>query len=75
MVRNKEVLNILKGYLKENGYDGLYHSELECGCFIDDLIPCNSYFGECRPGFKQKIKTEEFGECLGIGPKKKACRK
>ena len=35
---NITVKEIVKKYLKENGYDGLVGNE--CGCDIDDLFPC-----------------------------------
>ena len=28
--------------------------KIECGCCLDDLIPCCSYFGECEPGYKHE---------------------
>jgi len=33
-------LIIVKGYLKENSYDGLVDSLKKCTCSIDDLAPC-----------------------------------
>ena len=40
---------IIKEYLIKNGFDGLYADD--CGCFIDDLMPCSSeYCLECEPG-------------------------
>jgi len=35
------VKKIVENYLRKNGYDGLYAEE--CGCCLDDLMPC----GEC----------------------------
>ena len=45
------VKEIIQAWLKTNGYDGLYHDYLECGCTIDDLMPCNSCLDECEPGY------------------------
>lgn len=36
--------------LKARGYDGLYHPEQPCGCYVDDLYPCGERPRECRPG-------------------------
>ena len=45
------VEEILKQYLKANGYAGLAHPDTECGCLLDDLIPCGSYFAKCQPEY------------------------
>jgi hypothetical protein len=55
---------IVKKYLKDNGYDGLYVPG-ECGCEIDDLQPCSEDMSECKPGYK-KIEKDGFS----IGPEK-----
>ncbi|HEC65954.1 MAG TPA: hypothetical protein ENI23_11735 [bacterium] len=45
------VRQILKKWLEENGYDGLYSDE--CTCTNDDLISCElSFFDDCKPGYK-----------------------
>lgn len=49
------VLEIVKEWLKSNGYGGLYSGE--CGCCLDDLAPCSCMDEDCEPGYK-KIKTE-----------------
>jgi hypothetical protein len=62
---------IIKTYLVQHGYDGLYAED--CGCFLSDLFPCGECFENCRPGIKSAI-----GNCYwkdpgcpvqGIGPK------
>ena len=45
------VKEIIKQYLREHGYDGLY-SDNECGCEIDDLGPCDGTLDDCMPGYK-----------------------
>ena len=43
---------IVKKYLTENGFDGLYNSDNACGCKKFDLFPCDgdgSY--DCKPGY------------------------
>lgn len=49
----KTVIEIVKAYLDENGFDGLY-SPVECGCKKDDLAPCGSDFAMCEPGYLQE---------------------
>ncbi len=50
------VKEIVAGWLKEHGYDGLYCDE--CGCIIDDLMPCgglgmtNWDVSQCEPGYR-----------------------
>lgn len=56
MYENMSVLEIIKGTLEANGFDGLYHPDpdMECGCSVDDLAPCqagNMIPGECKPGY------------------------
>lgn len=47
-----DVREIVKEWLKQHGYDGLYNTSGECACIIDDLFPC---FSEttcfCKPGY------------------------
>ena len=42
---------IIKKNLIEHGFDGLYNDD-HCGCEISDLIPCDSDFSMCKPGYK-----------------------
>ena len=40
-------------YLEENGYEGLCSPGNECGCKLDDLMPCDGeYAMECEAGHK-----------------------
>jgi hypothetical protein len=69
------VEQILKKWLKDNGYDGLYCSG--CGCSINDLAPCGMiYIMDCHPGYKGPGNSQEgwdftIGpEDFSVGPKK-----
>ncbi|MDZ4246313.1 MAG: hypothetical protein U1D67_04245 [Dehalococcoidia bacterium] len=42
---------IIIAYLRKNGCYGLATDD--CGCGIDDLIPCGEDFGRCRPAKKE----------------------
>lgn len=41
---------ILADWLKANGYGGLF-SEGDCGCSIDDLMPCGQCSPFCQAGY------------------------
>ena len=43
--------SIVTEWLKANGYDGLCNDE-ECGCGIDDLMPCGEPGEHCVAGHK-----------------------
>ena len=60
-----DVLTIVKQYLIDNDYDGLYADD--CGCFIHDLAPCCGSILACEAGYKGRLEFE--GELIdGIGP-------
>jgi len=47
------VEQIVKQWLKDNGYDGLCEPIISCGCRSDDLFPCDSSgIVNCLPGYK-----------------------
>lgn len=54
------VKTILTEWLKENGCDGFCNDTDECGCFIDDLIPCGNDPSFCEPGVKQERDGAEI---------------
>lgn len=54
------VEEIIKDYLKENGFDGLCNSYAECGCNIDELIACGNDCSDCEPGYKIGAKSLEY---------------
>ncbi len=67
------VKEIVKEYLKQHGFDGLYNDQ--CGCEVDDLAPCSEFGWDCKPGYKTSCIPESCpadGECdFHIGPKEK----
>ena len=51
----KQVRIIVSDWLKANGYDGLVNGDGECGCPIDDLMPCENSIaglGDCEPAYQ-----------------------
>ena len=58
---------IVRKYLQENGFDGLYREE--CGCENEDLFPCVGKY-DCKPGFKIPCECGE-GHTWDIVPDKR----
>lgn len=50
------VIEIVKAYLTDNGYDGLYSEYGECACEISDLAPCCDAISSCHPGYRYICK-------------------
>lgn len=46
------VKDIIKQWLMDHDYDGLWNEE-ECGCSLDDLMPCNDVCIHCEPAYKR----------------------
>jgi len=57
-----DVLTIIKNFLMENGYDGLYSEEdTDCACRIDDLCACGEIgLLNCKPGIYAPDPSGEF---------------
>jgi hypothetical protein len=55
------VREIVKAWLKEHGYDGLYDPDGFCGCPVDDLACAGDMCSmeECKPGYKVKCPKDE----------------
>ena len=46
------VEEIVRGWLRERGYDGLANPDIDCACLLGDLMPCGGRVGGCRPGYR-----------------------
>ena len=58
-------IEMIKRYLKDNGYSGLYCEDQECGCSIED-IPQTEYCNleNCYPAYERKCKNcNDSGNC------------
>ncbi len=51
------VKEILIEWLKEHGYSGLWNED-ECGCGIDDFMPCGESPENCQPGYRVPCDPE-----------------
>lgn len=54
------VKEIVKEYLKVNGFTGL-HSD-GCGCTVDDLAPCGEIIDDCEAGYRRECAACELLE-------------
>ena len=52
------VYDIIVKYLKNNGYDGLCNEN--CGCPINDLMPCDESLADCEPGHKKQCDCGDW---------------
>lgn len=43
-------VEIIRKYLKDNGFDGLYNDD-GCCCGTENLVPCSEDFSYCLPGY------------------------
>lgn len=58
MATDIDVSGIVRGWLEQHGFDGLFHAETECGCHLADFLICqdSGSFHECRPAYKFETK-------------------
>ena len=65
---------IVKKYLEENGFEGIYCDDGDCACSLDDLMPCEGVHPTCSPGYKVPCNPETCtvgGQCdWHISPEK-----
>ena len=62
-----KIINIIKQYLCENGYDGLTDG-FYCHCGLEDLFSCDCIQSACRPGYKQPCNCTEQQHDFHIVP-------
>lgn len=47
---------IIRAALRAHGADGLVNDNGECGCSLDDLMPCENTIaglGDCKPAYEK----------------------
>jgi len=59
------MLEMVKNWLADHGYDGLYHPSGECACRLKDLMPCDGLSDECKPGYLAPCPGPESEVCDG----------
>lgn len=47
-----DIGDILKKWLKDNGFDGLVNLDVPCGCCVDDFAPCGDSVLDCYPAYQ-----------------------
>ena len=63
-----DVRQILAEVLRDLGYDGLCNSDMECGCTLDDLAPCDESPWGCVPGYLDREAAREHDCDYWISP-------
>ena len=63
--------DILCKWLRDHGYVGLCNQDIDCGCVLDDLIPCQDDFRDCLPAYRHPgnkeydyLMTPERRDCV-----------
>lgn len=46
-----ELCDMVKRWLQDNRFDGLCHSDSECGCSLEDLMLCGEPSPECEAAY------------------------
>jgi hypothetical protein len=46
------IKEIVKKYLEDNSYDGLYNDDWDCACDVKDLMPCYDRSYQCSAGYR-----------------------
>lgn len=69
-----EIKEIVRGFLFQNGFDGLFSSN-ECGCLaMENFMPCDKPRIDCEAGYKMPCPGEDCeleGKCdFHVGPEK-----
>jgi len=64
------VIEIVKAHLEAGGYGGLVSEAGDCGCEIDDLVPCGNDCGSCKAGYKHADPRSEYPHGWAIWERK-----
>ena len=61
-MKNPKIEKVIKEYAKQYGYTGLFNSDIECGCLLNDLAPCGNDCLLCEFGYWTKCENCEEKE-------------
>jgi len=59
------VREIVKDWLADHGYDGLFSPDGLCACKLDDLMLCGDAGDECMPGYLAPCPGPDSETCGG----------
>lgn len=68
-MNDNTVEHIVRRYLADNVYDGLYNTDIDCACLVDDLAPCGEIGGECVAGYKRDCPDDCGDHYWHVGPR------
>lgn len=60
-MKNKSVKQVMQEVIQSSDYDGLYNSDIECGCLLADLFACGEPSEHCQLGYNDPVKAQEHG--------------
>lgn len=63
---NPTIKEMIKGRLQMLCFDGLFSTEIDCACDLEDLMPCDEPCPSCEAGYKTKNppgKVEVDSDC------------
>jgi len=55
MVKKMNLYDLIRKALDQHSMDGLFNSEIGCGCCCDDLMPCCNPDPDCIGGWKWTV--------------------
>ncbi len=68
-MKEMTVKEIVADWLKEHECDGLCHADCECGCTLDDFVPCFDPDFDCVAAVKGPVPEEYDGVSTWMVPK------
>lgn len=57
-MEKQNVIWIVKQYIEQNGFGGLFSPHYECACEKEDLAPCGEIQSTCEPGYRSACPDE-----------------